>query len=137
MNAASPVSARKTRLFVPIVRNFDKHLPVEDAHAFNLKIFEEDRRIVESNARRVYRWIPPRRCTYPRMRARSLTGAGSSAWARPVLLEPAPRFSTKRVDDLIIATVRQSFEPERIGSMTTVIDAVRTVLSRVNFRPRK
>jgi len=48
MNAASPVSARKTRLFVPIVRNFDKHLPVEDAHAFNLKIFEEDRRIVES-----------------------------------------------------------------------------------------
>ena len=48
MNAASPVSARKTRLFVPIVRNFDKHLPVEDAHAFNLRIFEEDRRIVES-----------------------------------------------------------------------------------------
>jgi len=48
MNAASPVSARKTRLFVPIVRNFDKHLPIEDAHAFNLRIFEEDRRIVES-----------------------------------------------------------------------------------------
>jgi vanillate O-demethylase monooxygenase subunit len=48
MNAASPVSARKTRLFAPIARNFDKHLPVEDAHAFNLRIFEEDRRIVES-----------------------------------------------------------------------------------------
>jgi phenylpropionate dioxygenase-like ring-hydroxylating dioxygenase large terminal subunit len=48
MNAASPRSARKTRLFAPIVRNFDKHLPVEDAHAFNLRIFEEDRRIVES-----------------------------------------------------------------------------------------
>jgi len=48
MNAASPVSARKTRLFAPILRNFDKHLPVEDAHAFNLRIFEEDRRIVES-----------------------------------------------------------------------------------------
>jgi vanillate O-demethylase monooxygenase subunit len=48
MNAASPVSARKTRLFAPIGRNFDKDLPVEDAHAFNLRIFEEDRRIVES-----------------------------------------------------------------------------------------
>jgi phenylpropionate dioxygenase-like ring-hydroxylating dioxygenase large terminal subunit len=48
MNAASPVSARKTRMFAPIARNFDKHLPVEDAHAFNLRIFEEDRRIVES-----------------------------------------------------------------------------------------
>ncbi len=48
MNAASPVSARKTRLFAPIVRNFDQHLPVADAHAFNLRIFEEDRRIVES-----------------------------------------------------------------------------------------
>jgi phenylpropionate dioxygenase-like ring-hydroxylating dioxygenase large terminal subunit len=48
MNAASPVSARHTRLFAPIARNFDKHLPVEDAHAYNLQIFEEDRRIVES-----------------------------------------------------------------------------------------
>jgi phenylpropionate dioxygenase-like ring-hydroxylating dioxygenase large terminal subunit len=48
MNAASPVSARKTRMFAPIGRNFDKHLSVEDAHAFNLRIFEEDRRIVES-----------------------------------------------------------------------------------------
>jgi phenylpropionate dioxygenase-like ring-hydroxylating dioxygenase large terminal subunit len=48
MNAASPVSARETRLFAPIARNFDRHLPVEDAHAFNLRIFEEDRRIVES-----------------------------------------------------------------------------------------
>jgi phenylpropionate dioxygenase-like ring-hydroxylating dioxygenase large terminal subunit len=48
MNAASPVSARKTRMFAPIARNFDQHLPVQDAHAFNLQIFEEDRRIVES-----------------------------------------------------------------------------------------
>jgi phenylpropionate dioxygenase-like ring-hydroxylating dioxygenase large terminal subunit len=48
MNAASPVSARKTRLFAPIARNFDKDLPVEDTHAFNLRIFEEDREIVES-----------------------------------------------------------------------------------------
>jgi phenylpropionate dioxygenase-like ring-hydroxylating dioxygenase large terminal subunit len=48
MNAASPVSARKTRLFAPIARNFDKNLPVEDVHAYNLRIFEEDRLMVES-----------------------------------------------------------------------------------------
>ena len=48
MNAASPVSARKSRLFAPIARNFDQHLPVADVHAFNLRIFEEDRAIVES-----------------------------------------------------------------------------------------
>ncbi|WP_042858521.1 aromatic ring-hydroxylating dioxygenase subunit alpha [Dickeya sp. NCPPB 3274] len=48
MNAASPVSARKTRLFVPIARNFDLHIPVEDVHAFNLRVFEEDRTMVES-----------------------------------------------------------------------------------------
>ena len=48
MNAASPVSARKTRLFAPIARNFDKNLPVEEVHAFNLRIFEEDRMVVES-----------------------------------------------------------------------------------------
>jgi vanillate O-demethylase monooxygenase subunit len=48
MNAASPTSARKTRLFAPIARNFDQHLPLEDVYAFNLRIFEEDRRIVES-----------------------------------------------------------------------------------------
>lgn len=48
MNAASPVSSKVTRLFAPIARNFDKDLPVEDCHAFNLKVFEEDRLIVES-----------------------------------------------------------------------------------------
>jgi phenylpropionate dioxygenase-like ring-hydroxylating dioxygenase large terminal subunit len=48
MNAASPVSARKTRMFAPIARNFDKELPLEDVYAFNLRIFEEDRLIVES-----------------------------------------------------------------------------------------
>jgi len=48
MNAASPVSARKTRLFAPICRNFDKEVPVERVHEFNLKIFEEDRLIVET-----------------------------------------------------------------------------------------
>jgi phenylpropionate dioxygenase-like ring-hydroxylating dioxygenase large terminal subunit len=48
MNAASPVSTRETLLFAPIARNFDKHMPVEESHAFNLRIFQEDRRIVES-----------------------------------------------------------------------------------------
>ncbi|MBD1552274.1 aromatic ring-hydroxylating oxygenase subunit alpha [Pseudomonas typographi] len=48
MNAASPVSAKVTRMFAPIARNFDKDLPVEDCHAFNLRVFEEDRAIVEA-----------------------------------------------------------------------------------------
>lgn len=48
MNAASPVSARKTALFAPICRNFDKHLPIQDVHDFNLRVFEEDRAMVES-----------------------------------------------------------------------------------------
>jgi phenylpropionate dioxygenase-like ring-hydroxylating dioxygenase large terminal subunit len=48
MNAASPLSARRTRLFAPIARNFDQHIPVSEVHAFNLRIFEEDRLIVET-----------------------------------------------------------------------------------------
>lgn len=48
MNAASPVSARKTRMFAPIARNFDLHIPVEDVHAFNARVFEEDRLMVET-----------------------------------------------------------------------------------------
>ncbi|ADP10712.1 vanillate O-demethylase oxygenase subunit [Erwinia sp. Ejp617] len=48
MNAASPVSARKTRLFAPIARNFDLHIPVEEVHAFNHRVFEEDRLMVET-----------------------------------------------------------------------------------------
>ena len=48
MNAASPMTARSTRLFAPICRNYDKDLPVEDAYDFNLKIFEEDRLVSES-----------------------------------------------------------------------------------------
>jgi vanillate O-demethylase monooxygenase subunit len=35
-------------MFAPIARNFDKELPLEDVYAFNLRIFEEDRLIVES-----------------------------------------------------------------------------------------
>ncbi|WP_370515625.1 hypothetical protein [Pantoea sp. B_10] len=48
MNAASPVSARKTRMFAPIARNFDLHIPVEEVHAFNQRVFEEDRLMVET-----------------------------------------------------------------------------------------
>lgn len=48
MNAASPVSKHQTRLFAPIARNFDTDLPVEDVHAFNHRVFEEDRAMVES-----------------------------------------------------------------------------------------
>jgi len=48
MNAASPVSARVTRLFAPIARNFDTDLPVQDVYDFNLRVFEEDKAIVEA-----------------------------------------------------------------------------------------
>ena len=47
LNLASPVSARKTRLFVPWARNFDMDAPVEDVRAFNAQIFAEDQAIVE------------------------------------------------------------------------------------------
>lgn len=48
MNAASPVSARHTRLFAPIGRNFDTDLPVQDVYDFNQRVFEEDKGIVEA-----------------------------------------------------------------------------------------
>jgi phenylpropionate dioxygenase-like ring-hydroxylating dioxygenase large terminal subunit len=48
LNAASPVSARKTRLFVPICRNFDHDSPVEATLDFNYQVFAEDIAIVES-----------------------------------------------------------------------------------------
>lgn len=48
MNAASPVSAKVTRLFAPIGRNFDTDLPVQDVYDFNQRVFEEDKAIVEA-----------------------------------------------------------------------------------------
>ncbi|MCQ8279598.1 aromatic ring-hydroxylating dioxygenase subunit alpha [Acetobacteraceae bacterium KSS8] len=48
MNAASPVSARTTRLFAPIARNFDTDRPVQEVYDFNLRVFEEDKAIVEA-----------------------------------------------------------------------------------------
>ena len=48
LNAASPIAARKTRLFCPLARNFGKDGPIEDVHKFNLLIFNEDKVIVKS-----------------------------------------------------------------------------------------
>ncbi len=48
MNAASPVSARRTRMFSPIAKNFDTDQPEQEIFDFNLRIFEEDRAIVEA-----------------------------------------------------------------------------------------
>lgn len=47
LNAACPVSARRTRVFVPICRNFDKDAPLQATLDFNHKVFAEDRCIVE------------------------------------------------------------------------------------------
>lgn len=48
MNCASPVSAKVTRLFAPIGRNFDTDLPVQDVYDFNHRVFLEDKAIVEA-----------------------------------------------------------------------------------------
>ncbi len=42
------MSARKTRLFGPLARNFDQETSVEAVRAFNLQVFNEDRELVES-----------------------------------------------------------------------------------------
>ena len=47
LNAACPVSARKTRVFVPICRNFDKDAPLQDTLDFNHQVFAEHKVIVE------------------------------------------------------------------------------------------
>ena len=47
LNVACPISARKTRLFVPICRNFDQDAPLQDTLDFNHQVFGEDQAIVE------------------------------------------------------------------------------------------
>ncbi len=47
LNAACPVSARRTRVFVPICRNFDRDAPLQATLDFNHQVFQEDREIVE------------------------------------------------------------------------------------------
>lgn len=48
LNAASPISARKTRVFVPLCRNFDKDAPLEPVYEFNYQVFAEDKEVVEA-----------------------------------------------------------------------------------------
>lgn len=48
LNAASPISARKTRVFCPICRNFDKDMPLEPVYEFNYQVFAEDKEVVEA-----------------------------------------------------------------------------------------
>lgn len=48
LNAASPVSARKTRVFCPICRNFDQDQPLEPVYEFNYQVFAEDKEVVEA-----------------------------------------------------------------------------------------
>ncbi len=47
LNIASPIAARKTRLFVPICRNFDKDAALQATLDFNYQVFAEDIAIVE------------------------------------------------------------------------------------------
>jgi vanillate O-demethylase monooxygenase subunit len=47
LNAASPMSARMTKLFVPICRNFDTDAPLQPTLEFNGQVFAEDIAIVE------------------------------------------------------------------------------------------
>lgn len=48
LNAASPVSARMTKMFCPICRDFDRNAPLQDTLDFNHQVFAEDKAIVES-----------------------------------------------------------------------------------------
>lgn len=48
LNAASPMSARKTRLFSPLCRNFDQDQPLEPVYEFNYQVFSEDKEVVEA-----------------------------------------------------------------------------------------
>jgi phenylpropionate dioxygenase-like ring-hydroxylating dioxygenase large terminal subunit len=47
LNAACPISARKTRVFVPIARNFDHDKSLQPVYDFNHQVFAEDKEIVE------------------------------------------------------------------------------------------
>jgi vanillate O-demethylase monooxygenase subunit len=75
MNASSPVSAKVTRLFAPIARNFDTDLPVQDVYDFNDKIFREDKRIVEAQK-------PECLPLDPRMEAHIMADRSSIAYRR-------------------------------------------------------
>ncbi len=48
LDCASPVSARATRLFPPLLRNYDKDQPVQPFIDYNNQIFSEDTTIVQA-----------------------------------------------------------------------------------------
>ena len=48
LDSASPVSSRHTRLFPPLLRNYDKDQPIQPFIDYNNQIFNEDTTIVES-----------------------------------------------------------------------------------------
>jgi vanillate O-demethylase monooxygenase subunit len=48
LNAASPISARKTKVFCPICRDFDKEAALQETIDFNHQVFAEDKAIVET-----------------------------------------------------------------------------------------
>ena len=48
LNAVCPISARKSRMFAPICRNFDKDAPLQATLDFNHQVFHEDKNIVEN-----------------------------------------------------------------------------------------
>jgi phenylpropionate dioxygenase-like ring-hydroxylating dioxygenase large terminal subunit len=48
LNAASPTSARQTKVFCPLCRDFDHDAPLQDSLDFNHQVFAEDKAIVES-----------------------------------------------------------------------------------------
>lgn len=57
LNACCPISNNKTRLFVPLTRNFDQTGDLEKVYAFNAQIFAEDQDMVESQNQKNYRLI--------------------------------------------------------------------------------
>lgn len=48
MNIATPVSATRTHLFVPVSRNFDTDRPAQEMIDFNLRVFAEDTPLMEA-----------------------------------------------------------------------------------------
>jgi phenylpropionate dioxygenase-like ring-hydroxylating dioxygenase large terminal subunit len=48
LNAACPISARQTRLFCPLARNFDLDIPAQAVREWNYRVFNEDRMLVEN-----------------------------------------------------------------------------------------
>jgi Vanillate O-demethylase oxygenase C-terminal domain len=93
MNAAAPLSARKTRLFVPICRNFDKDSPIEETLDFNYQVFDEDIAIVEQQFPEDLPLKLHGEAHFPADRSSSRTAKGlpRSAWGVPTRLRHRSR----------------------------------------------